>query len=790
MVLTTKYSLRTRSSKTRSSKTRKRKEENNIQTDNEEAENILKNAVSQNKNSEDDDSSGEESSSMMKNLCTKCGVDMGIGNPRQLCGKTYCRYMVDSLKDINYKKRKNQNENTKSKKVKLNKKSGPSLSENPFMMGRCPLNDNIITRSKSKFVENDSDDERADGSADDSDDSTGGLSIFEDSEEFEETEGGDSGEDSDDSDGDSFGSSNSSAEFEPEDEEAEAITGGFVNMLQEKIRNKMATVEEDMEAKYIEKQFDPQMYKITDEESIDTLNKMKLIYKQREPKISDILTLTCDSEMRADLIERVMILKNIPKLSLEYVETRNSINKLINELRDIPSDKTDELEDLRRSQDDLVPSVKNIICSNMPKHDKILMFKRLEHLRDIPRMYAMEKLRADKDYLDRVKRLHNVTDEQLQLRLDSINQNSSNMFEKKLAEMRYMFDKNVFEQILAEYQVIMKSTSDDTENIKAKRWLKYVTDFPLHKKPLPVNKMDPPEKIKKFKDDVRKKLDMHIGGMEQVKDFIIDFINVRINNPNSTRNILGLESSPGMGKSTIAKAIADCLDLPLIEIHMGGQHDIGILKGHSKTYISAQPGQIVQKMCKAGYTNGVVFLDEIDKVSSRHGEMEGALCQLLDPDQNKSFEDYYLGYPVDLSNLLFVVAMNDRNRTGGIVNDRIQIIKIKDRTPEEKVEITISHLAPKIMNNLGIAPGEMILTKEAAMLIVKSSIIKEAGVRQLIRNIETILKKLVGMKLDNSGYFEALMEGEALIITPEIVKKLFWEPCDEEMPSGLKNMYI
>lgn len=209
---------------------------------------------------------------------------------------------------------------------------------------------------------------------------------------------------------------------------------------------------------------------------------------------------------------------------------------------------------------------------------------------------------------------------------------------------------------------------------------------------------------------------------------------------------------------------------------MGGQHDVNIIKGHSKTYVSAVPGVIIRKLCTTGgWKNPVIFIDEIDKISDRNGGMEGALCELLDPDHNRKFEDYYMGFPWDISNCIFVVAMNDHNKVGRIISDRLQILKVKPYSHIEKINMSLSHLIPRVIINIGMKSEYIEFTSDAMNTMLTSSNIQESGVRQLIRNIETVVRRLNRMHNMVTGFYKDGRD-KKLIVTSDVIKEVFWEP--------------
>jgi len=205
-------------------------------------------------------------------------------------------------------------------------------------------------------------------------------------------------------------------------------------------------------------------------------------------------------------------------------------------------------------------------------------------------------------------------------------------------------------------------------------------------------------------------------------------------------------------KTAFARCLADSIGLPFYQISFGGVKDSSFLKGHGFTYVGSEPGEIVKALNQMKYKNGILFLDELDKIKDTpHGqEVTSTLLHILDYTQNHEFKDEYLsGIPVDLSHLIIILAINDIKTVDKILLDRLELVEFKDYNAKDKVEIGYRYMIPRIMKNLNIDPKNIKVTKENVAYIIRKSRVDEKGVRQLERNLATILSRYNTLKLIN-----------------------------------------
>lgn len=263
--------------------------------------------------------------------------------------------------------------------------------------------------------------------------------------------------------------------------------------------------------------------------------------------------------------------------------------------------------------------------------------------------------------------------------------------------------------------------------------------------------------------EAEKILDRDHYGLEKVKERILEQLAVMMNTPEGRSPIICLVGAPGVGKTSLGQSIACALSRKYQRVSLGGLHDEAEIRGHRRTYIGAMPGRIIDAIKRAGSSNPVLLLDEIDKTGNDFkGDPSAALLEVLDPEQNKHFHDNYVDVDYDLSHVLFIATANTLSTIPQPLLDRMEIIDISGYLIEEKIEIARRHLVPRVAVENGFGKDEIQFTSEAITRIVESYT-SESGVRQLEKQIAKVVRKIVLHKMRGENY--------SLTVTPENLRE-------------------
>lgn len=318
---------------------------------------------------------------------------------------------------------------------------------------------------------------------------------------------------------------------------------------------------------------------------------------------------------------------------------------------------------------------------------------------------------------------------------DNLRDNEINAIKDKLNNGNYPIHiKNRIINELKRYSVL---TENEPEVSLIRNYIDWLVNLPYN-----INTED-----NKDIESVRNHLDSSHYGLNEIKDRIIEYLMVsdRVNNA----PIICLIGPPGVGKSTMAKSIAEALNKKFVKLSVGGLDDSSTLIGHRKTYIGSYPGKIIQLLRKCGCNNPLFLIDEVDKINiNSKGDPSSVLLDILDKEQNNKFQDNYLEEEFDLSNVMFMLTANDISAIPLALRDRLEIINISSYTVNEKVAIALNHIIPKLKKEYLISSVEF--SKEALLDII-NYYTKESGVRELEREISKIFRKII-LNNDNNSY--------------------------------------
>ena len=311
-------------------------------------------------------------------------------------------------------------------------------------------------------------------------------------------------------------------------------------------------------------------------------------------------------------------------------------------------------------------------------------------------------------------------------------------YREKLESKKTKMGEDAYKEIHKQLERFARMHPDSADAGMIQTYLEWVLEIPFG---------DEAKKALKIQD-VEKQLDRDHFSLKKPKARISEYFSVKellelrgIKEPKGQGAILCFAGPPGVGKTSLANSIATALKRPLIRIALGGLEDVNELRGHRRTYIGAMPGRIVQGLIDAKKMNPVIVLDEIDKVARSHrGDPTAVLLEILDPEQNSAFRDYYLNFNIDLSKAIFIATANDVGSIPAPLRDRMEFISVSSYTPQEKYEIAKRYLLPQELKKHGLKNSELSVSPTALKELIHSYT-REAGVRNLRRRIADVVRK-------------------------------------------------
>ncbi|MBW8748436.1 MAG: endopeptidase La [Acidobacteria bacterium] len=359
---------------------------------------------------------------------------------------------------------------------------------------------------------------------------------------------------------------------------------------------------------------------------------------------------------------------------------------------------------------------------------------------------AIEKLNMDRTIQSRVKRQMEraqkeyYLNEKIKAIQKELGRGEKSEFDdlKKKIEAAGM-PKEAFDKAMQELKKLEAMPPMSAESTVSRNYLDWLLAVPWKKKSKEIRSIEHAEKV----------LNQDHYGLDKIKDRILEFLAVRQLVKNPKGSILCFVGPPGVGKTSLGMSIAKATGRKFVRMSLGGVRDEAEIRGHRRTYIGALPGQIIQSMKKAGTKNPVIMLDEIDKMASDfRGDPASAMLEVLDPEQNNSFQDHYLDVEYDLSQVLFVATANVLHTIPGPLQDRMEILRLSGYTDIEKLEIAKQYLLKKQREGTGLTEKQVVFSDDALQDIIRSYT-REAGVRNLEREIGNVCRKVARRVVKN-----------------------------------------
>lgn len=432
-----------------------------------------------------------------------------------------------------------------------------------------------------------------------------------------------------------------------------------------------------------------------------------------------------------DEVEKKANIKKLVELTTEYVSASNHLsNSIINHIKTM--DSLDRLTDA--------------ICAFLP----ISFNKKLEYIEEINALYRAKNLLKDIKLELEVLKL----EEEIETKLtESLEQNQKEFILKEKVRIieqelgiedntteeyitrldKLKLPKNSYNKVLTEIKKLSYTSDISPENAMIKNYLDWILNLPWNKTSFENNNLE----------DIKEKLDKNHYGLQEVKERILEYVALKNNNPDIKSPIICLVGPPGVGKTSIAKSIANALNRKFYKISVGGLNDSSELIGHRRTYMSSMPGKIIQGLRKCDSNNPLFLIDEIDKITINHkDDPTSVLLDILDSEQNNEFVDNYIEEPFDLSKVFFILTANNIDNIPSALSDRLEIIELSSYTDLEKIDIANRYLIPKILDDNKI-DNKIITMSDDMLAFLIEAYTKEAGVRELHRALEKIIRKLV-----------------------------------------------
>jgi ATP-dependent Lon protease len=451
-------------------------------------------------------------------------------------------------------------------------------------------------------------------------------------------------------------------------------------------------------------------------------------------------------------------LENVKKTVL--VKARELLHYFVSETTDV-----DSLVNMLREDANVLYVVTNLLNIDMAAKQSILEEKnvlkqyiKLEQFLEIEKnllntekklnckIYKKIQEHQKKFFLrEKLKVIRSELNEDEEENSDEDNRTDIGLLRKRLKSLKVSGEvKEKFNQELKKLEII---PAFSPEYSSVKNYLNWILDLPWNIHTVLKNDLKTAEET----------LNRDHYGLEDVKERILEFIAVFQKTKKLSGSILCLVGPPGVGKTSLAKSIAEATNRRYVKISLGGMRDEAEIRGHRRTYVGAMPGKLLQSLKRVKTNNPLILLDELDKMGSDfHGDPAAAMLEVLDPEQNNSFNDHFLELEYDLSQVMFIATANNLHQIPLPLQDRMEVIKLSGYTEEEKIQIALRHLIPKQLHHNGLTEKELLLTNRALVKIIRNYTC-EAGVRNLEREIEKLMRKITRQTLESNGFSQVVI---------------------------------